>query len=252
MTNITDLYWEASGVSLHTEAWMITTFGGGRNASPARRGEDVTIPFRPGKRRSKKYRDSRVLPLPMVILPINPDGTRDETMNLEAKMHDNWEYVVSLMDVEDTFPLTKRMYRGGEIVVATAIAELPEPPEPTIEGGRRIVATFEVVLADPWFYGEAVTVPVGTLDVEGNAPTDHVTLTMGNGRVTNTRDQNYVQYNGTGTVIVDCHEAEAIKAGQYVNGLIERNPSFPEYMRLQPGENVMTGAGTVTYQPAYR
>lgn len=251
MTNITELYWEASGVSLHTHRWAIETFGGSRNSVPERRGEDAVMPFRVGRTRVKKYRESRVLDLPMWIEPCNEDGSRDRSMTKVAKMHQNWHDLMEIFDTEDQFNLVKRFYLDGDIVVATAKAELYSPPEPSVSGGTNLRTTVSVSLADPYFYRSIGQQVIGNVTVQGTAPTDHVVITMGNGRVTN-GDGNWIQYNGSGTAIIDCGDSTAKVGTRYVNGLIQRNPKFPEWMRLYPGDNDIQGSGLIRYGAAYK
>lgn len=252
MTNSTETYWEASGVSLHTEAWSLRTWGGGRNATVPMRGEDYVLPFREGRTYRKKTRDSRVMPLAMWILPLSPDGTRYPGMTMEEAKEKNWELITSLFDTEAPFALTKRWRENGEIKVAVATAELLGEIEPTISGGHRIETTIIVQMSDPWFYGDVVSEAVGTITVLGNKPTSRITLTLTTGQRVTTPDGNWVQYNGPGTATIDCKAGTAMSGGSYVNGLVTRNPKFPEWLRLRPGVNALTGAGTIAYRPAYK
>ena len=252
MTNTTATYWEASGVSLHTEAWSLRTWGGGRNATVPMRGEDYVLPFREGRTHRKKTRDSRVMPLQMWILPLNPDGSSDPDATFEEMRDRNWSLLTSLFDTEAPFALTKRWREAGQIKVATATAELLGEMEPTITGGYRIETTVTLMLADPWFYGAEVTAPVGPLTVEGDRPTSRVVLTLSTGQRVTTPDGNWVQYNGPGTATIDCRAGTAMSGGSYVNGLVTRNPKFPEWLRLRPGAQNLTGAGTIAYRPAYK
>lgn len=252
MTNITPLYWEANGVSLHQHSWSITTNAGNRHTTASRRGEDVDIPFMTGQMYVKKFRDGRPMDLPMWIQPMNPDGTEDETMSARAKIQANWEYLMNLMDVEGQFSLTKRFFKqDGSIQAATAMAELLDGPEPSILAQDTWGTVFRVKLADPWFYDPQAAQPIGIIDVQGNKPTDHVILSMSAGTVT-FPDGNYITYSGSGTAEIDLRKGTAISGGNYVNGQLARNPDYPEWPMLVPGSNALTGSGTITYEAAYR
>lgn len=248
--NNTDIFWEANGVSLHTMGWSVETRAG-RQASPAKRGEDFQLPYRSGRVPVRKVRESRTLYLPMWCGPFNETGTDDPTMSKAAKTEQNWNYLMQKLDVDGQFNLIKRWRDAGVVRSATQWAELLDPPEITVSSKNIWRFTLELFLADPWFYGTEITTAVGTIDVEGNASTDKVTIEMPNGRITSP-DGNWLQYNGSGLVTVDCYKGEAKQGSVFVNGLMERNPQFPEWLSLKPGINALTGDGTLTYNPAYK
>lgn len=260
VSNTTPVYWEANGLSLHTEGWSLRTFGGSRSAPPGKRGDDRQVPFSRGLRRVRKTRDARVMALGMWILPRDADGDRYPGLTDEQAMHGNWRMLVNALDVDGTFPLVKRFWIGSTVKVVTATAELLDAPEPTVSGGRRMETSLSVLLADPYFYEAFAAQAIGALSVGGDSPTDHLIVTLNGG--TNPRvtapDGNWVQYNGSpgGTpVVVDMLNGSATRGGQYVNGLISRNRSFAEWMTLKPGQGLtLSGGGTATvaYDAAWR
>jgi hypothetical protein len=251
MTNLTPIYWEASGISLQTHRWAIESFGGNRNAVPNKRGENYQLAFRPGRTRTKKFREQRVLDLAMWCQPFDEDGDAIPGMSAEAAMHQNWTDLMMLFDTEDEFPLVKRWWDEGVVKSATAQAELLDAPAPEMIDATSMRFTVSLTLADPYFYVPVSAQAVGSITVQGNAPTSHVVLTMGNGRITGA-DGNWIQYNGSGTATVDCFAGTAKVGVSYVNGLLERNPEFPQWMGLYPGVNALTGSGTIAYDAAYK
>jgi hypothetical protein len=249
----TEVFWEASGGSLHTEAWSVSTKGGSRFAVPNKRGENLQIPFLTGTRASKKYRDERGLALPMWMIPRNADGTRPPGLSNEQISDRNWLYLMGPFDTEDLFPLTKRWYDqvDGHVRVATAMAEMLDGPQRTDTGGGRTEFTVDLILPDPWFYGEEITVPMGEeVVIEGNRPTSRVKVSMTAGRV-DFPDGNWIDYDSSGTVLIDCHTCTAKRGSTYVNGHLDRNPLFPDWGTLRPGAATIGGVGTVTYSPAW-
>lgn len=251
MTNITPVYWEANGLSLHTHAWAIETKSGSRAASAPKRGNDRHVPYQTGLEWIKKMREPRTLELPMWVRPINPDGTEDTTMSKDAKLQANWDYLHQFFDEEGQFPFVKRWWRGNEVAVASGLGEVLDPPVPGKVGKNTWRFTLSVFMADPWFYGSPITEAIGNITVEGTAHTHKVELTMGNGRIT-FPDGNWIQYNGSGTVVIDCEKGSVRQGTVYLNGLVDRNPRFPEWPKLKPGPNALTGAGSIKYYPAYR
>lgn len=258
MTNNTPVYWDANGFSLHTKAWSVKSFGGKRFFSSQRRGSNAQIPFHQGQIYKPKVRESLVLSVKMWVLPIKTDGTRPAPVTGNAatdraiQAHANWRAIRDACDVEGQFPLRKRWYANdGSILQATAQAELIEGNGPDADDGTGFSCDLQFLLADPYFYSDPVSQPAGTFTVLGDAPTRRVTLTMGNGRIT-TPDGNWIQYNGTGTAVIDCDAATAKKGTAFVNGQVTRNPKFPEWLTLQPGSNAITGSGTIAYVPAWK
>lgn len=257
MTNLTPLYWRASGVSLHTHRWAITTKAGTRAAVPSRRGENVQLPFRIGAIQTKKYKDQRVLSLPMWVSDVDENGNKNGAITREEQLQDNWNALMKLLDTEEEFPLEKRWYDNNVVKVATAQAELLEPPEPSVLAKNVWGTTVELLLADPYFYYPVAAQPVGPgLVIEGDANTRHVVLVMGAGETVTISSGNWIRYDGYANVTVDCFNCTAIKnnTGEYVNGLIVRNPKWTEWMELHPGIVNMTrsGAATIAYDAAWK
>lgn len=261
MTNLTPIYWEANGVSLHTQRWAVTTQGGSRNSPAPRRGEDVQVPFRRGRMTSRKIVDSKVLTLPMWMAPVNDDGSTDPGLTDEQMFHKNWRYLLSKIDVDGQFDLVKRWYEGTTVKSATARAEFEDGLAPAVSGGYLAAFSIDFLLADPYFYSPVASQAIGTINVEGDVPTDHVTLSLSNG--TNPRvtfpDGNWIQYTGSpgGTpVVINLQTGMSMRGSAYVNGLITRNTNFAEFPTLKPGSQALTlsggGTGTVTYDAAYR
>ena len=251
MTDNTEVKWEANGQSLHTYAWSVQTKAHSGQAGAGKRGDDYALPFGQGHRRVPKLRDARFIALPMWIAGVNQDGSPDGSMSEEAKLDNNWDYLMGLMDVSGQFPLVKRKYIGTDIVSMTAMAEMLDPPEPSYLAKNTWQFVLTLKLVDPWFYTSEVTAAVGTINVQGQMPTTHVRVSMGAGRVT-FPDGNWIEYAGSGTATFDCNTGNAKVGTQYVNGLFTRNRRFPTLPILTPGANVLTGSGTVKYDPAYR
>lgn len=262
MTNNSPVYWTANGLSLHTMAWSVKSFGGGRFAGPAKVGDDLRVPFRRGRIRTRKSRDAKVYDLRMWVLPTTEDGKRSSTLTREQQAHENFRRIVAAVDIEDQFTLAKRWWDGSTIQVASALAEYVEGGGPSADDGTGFDFTITLILADPYFYAAPATVGTGLVTVGGEVPTDRYTLTFLNGenpRLT-TPDGNWIQYQGfpsSGSgITIDMRTGLAMEGAFYVNGKIVRNPDFPDWPMLEPGlQNLgLTGGGTATieYEAAYR
>lgn len=261
MTNNTEIYWEANGLSLHTSAWSVSTFGGRRYAPAPKRGSDLQLPLRQGSRHIPKVRDSQEMSLEMWMLPLNQDGTRDPDLTQEQMVHKNWRTILNAVDVPGQFPLVKRWYDDdGDVQSATAMAEFIEGMEPSVEGGRRLEFTLDLLLADPYFYGAQETEDADSFTAKGDVPTDRVVITLvvtGNARV-DMSDGNWFTYTGpAGTLHIDAYTGIVKRGSTPVNGLMSRNKNFASYAIIKPGTFDFTwtsgiSSGTVAYYPAYR
>lgn len=265
MTNNTETYWTANGLSLHTHAWSVRSFGGRKFFTGSKRGEDVRVPFKPGRIWVPKSRESQLYNIKMWVLPLNQDGSKDGSMTFAQKSTANRKLIIETVDIDGQFDLVKRWWDGTNIVSATAQAEFVDGSGPDRDDdGGGFYFDLQFLLADPYFYvGGASQAIDGSVTIDGDAPTNHVTVTFTAG--TNPRvtfaDGNWIQYNGVvgGTpVIINCLAGTAKISSNYVNGLITRNPDFPEWARLDPGVQVMSmsgsggPAGTLEYDAAYR
>lgn len=268
MTNNTQIYWEVvpldggAGFSLHTYNRSVTTFGGRRYVPVTKRGEDVTIPFHRGQTYRPKTRNPQVLTLSMWSLPLNEDGTADEALSMDQKQHENWNEILDALDVDGQYFLVKRWWQAGAVVSATGVGETVGGLEPTVEGGHRLTFDVEILMSDPYFYGPWTDFEsaAALAPVAGDVATDRVRLTLPSGasapRVTFS-DGNWLEFDGTtdSTITIDCFTAAATNAGgQYVNGKLRRNPKFPTWPSLRPGDEALTvsDGGQIQYQPAYR
>lgn len=276
MTNNAPVYWElqksdGSWFSLHTYAWSVKSFGGRRFTTGTKRGEDLQLPFHRGRIWVPKTRDMQVFDMNLWVLPFNEDGSRDGTKTVAQKMHENWRKIINAVDQEGQFVLRKRWYKDDStisnqfttgITSATALAEFIDGSGPSTDDGKDFYINLTFALTDPYFYTShsSVTLP-GAGTVAGEAPTNHVTITFTAG--TNPKitfaDGNWIQYNGTvsGSVVVDVFNGSATSGGNYVNGLITRNPEFSHWPMLVPGTAYPTlsgtgAAGSISYDEAYR
>lgn len=266
VSNTTTKYWDLDGVSLNQFAWNIKSRGGSRRGTASPRGENRTIPHRYGRRYVPKYRDSRIIALPMWVRGSENDGSEPADGDNAKKFDENWDILANLFDFEGQKPLTKRWLEAGQIKSATAMVEYSGGLDPDVMPGDRADFAPELLLADPWFYeAEALVAAFSgsqTITVRGNKPTDRVGFTFTDG--TNPRiawgADRYIQLNlamtGQTRFVVVKERYVHDGAGTYLNSAISRDRTSPDWGILDPGSTTftVTGGGTVAinYQPAFR
>ena len=163
MSNSTEEFWEIDGVSLNQYCWNITTFGGSRYSVPPTRGDNQKYPNRHGRSFRPKKADSRVITLQMWAIGISPD---DEYLSdQELQFNDNWQALRTLLfNLEEQMTLTRRwrLTVSGipTIVEASAKCELASTLDLSMTGRTRGTFSVDLLLADPFFYGDEITVEI--------------------------------------------------------------------------------------------
>lgn len=174
MTNSTDVYWEVDGVSLQTLAWNIVTWGGDREAPPPVRGSNITVPYVPGQTWTRKTPDSRVITLAMWVVGANEDGSIPTSGSQRALFEKNWHQLRNLLfKPRRQLVLKKRFRIFGDNTVYTgqALAEYAGGLNPTMNGEFRAAFTVDLLLADPYFYGDPIT-----LSIDPDTPEEEFTI----------------------------------------------------------------------------
>lgn len=264
MVNNTETYWSAKGESLHTFARSIESLGPGLRA-PGMRGDDVTIPSRPGKVWMEKTPDSRTLPLGMWVLGLEEEGP-GATDTSQSQFHTNWNNLVRLLWTPgEQFELTKRFYDGSTLIrSATALAEYSSGLEPTMIGKKAARTVVELSLADPYFYDDTQQVfnlvdGGQTINIRGNAPTRNIMITV-NGSRNNTiirrtspNPAHQVQLisdlsaGDVTTIDVSDYSAVTDPAGTpvaYDSSVDVRHSGSRAWLELKPGDNVINVSST--------
>lgn len=283
MTNTTETYWDVDGVSLQTYAMNIQTIGGDRMAPPEVRGDDLTVPFRPGDVWVPKVPASRTITLGMWIQGAEEDGSVPEEDSARQKFHENWRQLRSLLfRPRRQLLLTKRFWvleddldaagvdfsgltREGNyrLYEASANASYAGGLVPLMQGVSHASFTVDLKLSDPYFYSEAIEVAFDmtgtttrTIEVLGDDRTmaigvDFVGPLTG-GRITNSTYDVWMRYN----TALDAAEIARIGVWDFdarhdVEGDNTKAAGYVEHdgdafwLYLEPGENelVLTALG---------
>lgn len=227
-------------ISLHQWGWSVTTVGGSRYDLPPRRGTDMTMAYRPGQIHRRKLPDARQMSLIMFMVGWDPATGNVVNPDQRLQWNDNWDklrrlvYRHSLLS-DQRVKLTRRWFltaptfpttRSGDIAIqgdpgvpasgqsrlltAFAFAEMTGNMDPAMTGRFRSDFQLDFTLADPYFYGDTVTVTLhpgdtayvyndghdvaasGYLQVDMYGPIVHPKITN-----LSTNPDSWVQWNGT-------------------------------------------------------
>lgn len=164
-------YWDIDGVPLSKYGWNVQTVGGARYSTPALRGANIQYAYVPGQEFRAKIPDSRVIPLAMWVTGVDPDtgaSTGDEVL----RWNDSWDFLRELLwqpGREFTFTrrwiLTDPATGQPSVHTSTGKGQLANPLDLTMTGRTRATFQVDVVMADPFFYGNenVIQLDVGTM-----------------------------------------------------------------------------------------
>ena len=255
MTVTTEEWWGVGEVSLQTLAWNIVTLGGDRLAPPPLRGDPLLVPYRPGRVLGPRIPDARVITLGMWVQGSETDGTPPPPgTSHHKKFMENFRTLRSLLWTPDgEFDLTKRLDTGE---VVTAKAMFAGGLAPSMNGNAHGAFTVDLYLADPFFYGSEVSVPVSgtvTIDNPGDWTTFNIELDMSaGGMVVNSTVEPSVWCSVTAASTVKVREFQVDNSG-VTSGLLSHGGA-KQWFLLYRGENTVTasgGAAVLRYRPAY-
>lgn len=309
MTNSSPEYWsitdlDGNEISLHQWGWAVTTVGGSRYDLPPRRGSDMTMAYRPGQIHRRKLPDARQMSLIMFMVGWDP-ATGNSPPDQRLQWNDNWDqlrrlvYRHSLLTDQrvkltrrwfltaDTFPTTRSgdiciqgdpgvPAPGPRLLTAFGFAEMTGTMDPSMTGRFRSDFQLDFTMADPFFYGNTVSVelhqdqPVYLWnDGHDVAGSGYLQVdwygSFYNARITNysTNPDSWVQFNGTTGVnqhlIMVMNRFQIYDADTKVN-MIGKITSYGArfWINLVPGVNkleltTVSGSGycVLTFRPPY-
>ncbi len=222
-----DEYWEVDSSPLDTFAYAIATIGGSRYDIPNLRGDNAQFAYRPGTEFRPKVADSKVVTLLMWVAGIDPETGDPDSSDQRLRWNDNYRALRKLFwTPRRQIALTRRWWLTDPLTdtptmqVATAQAQIAGTMTPQMTGRTRADLAVDLLLADPFFYGESITsdhVDAGGSPVTVHNPgDDHAYYTnvyvdfvgtMTNPKLTNTTPSPdvWVQVEGslTGTTTLD-------------------------------------------------
>lgn len=237
-----------NGTALETVARKYGVLDGAVNA-PALRGENDTVPRRDGAVFSRKMVDPWVLPIGMVVLGANEDGSIPA--DSWKAFQNNWRTLKALVWSPRTAgTLTRTLSLPSGDVVSTATAEVLPSSLATSRVGIHGRVAVEFLILSGYFYGTQVTgVTPGIATFAGDADTRRITLTLpGAGTLTNSTLGVSVTVTAACTLDVEAFTATAGLAGLSWSG-------DDYWFVLAPGSNTITWSGaagaSIAYYPAY-
>lgn len=161
----TEEAWSIDGVSLHQYGWNVATVGGSRYDLPPRRGDNIKFSYRPGAIHRPKVVDSRTINLVMWVTGVDP-ATGQAADDPTLRWNDSWDFLRRLVwkpnGAQVTLTRRWKLTVDGQptIVTADAQAEIADTMSPTMTGRHRAEFTMTLLLADPFFYGPEISVPL--------------------------------------------------------------------------------------------
>lgn len=276
METSTTEFWDVDGVPLNTYCWAIKSFGGSRKGLPALRGENKLLPNREGRAFRPKKADSRVITLAMWLTGSDPD-TGLPSANQIVQWNDNWDYLRRLFWTPDReITLTRRELHGAAtptLTVASAKAQIAGVMEPTMTGRSRADFAVDLLLADPFFYGDEIeeTIAANTTVVvfnPGDSKTSNMPFTIEwlgnlvNPKLENLTNGVWMKLNTLvdldTSVDTDIKTYKAIRSTDLasLNTAISQGGAR-QWMLLEPGANQLrltatgSGAAIIKFKPAY-
>lgn len=279
MSNSTQEFWDIDGTSLNQFCWNITTIGGSRYSVPPKRGDNQKYPNKNGRSFRPKKADSRIITLQMWAIGISQSD--EYVSDQELQFNDNWQALRTLLyNLDEQMTLTRRWRTTVSglptVVEASAECELVSNLDLTMTGRTRATFQVDLLLSDPFFYGEEIstTVEAGeTIEIfnPGDVAAYENMSIRFNGELWTPRLRNttrdlevWVKANTlvqpSTYVDVSVKDFSAFKSydSSNITGAIQHSGSKP-YFVLWPGLNevklessgVSTGNSVITYRPAY-
>lgn len=284
-------YWDIDGVPLSQQGWNVKTVGGSRYGVPPMRGTNVQYAYVPGTEFRRKLPDSRTITLDMWVNAFDPKTGLANVDQID-RWNDSWQFLRHLFwNPDQQFVLTRRWTLTDPVThlptiqTASALGQISSTLDLTMTGRTRADFSVDIVLNDPFFYGDviATSVPVNTGPVTIVNPGDytaaHRNMTVQLiGPLTkpqlanNTPNPAVIVHLDTTiaageTVTLDCHSFTALSdTGVFtVAGVSNYNrigyvthSGARQWFGLQRGNNLVrldaqagTGHAIVRFQPPY-
>lgn len=270
-------FWDVDGVPLNTYCWAVKSFGGSRKGLPPLRGENKLLPNREGRAFRPKKADSRVITLAMWVTGADPDTGVPSQYSQTVQWNDNFDYLKRLFWTPDRqITLTRReLYNAADpqLTVASAKAQIAGAMEPNMTGRTRADFAVDLLLADPFFYGEEidVTVPANatvTVYNPGDSKTANMPFSiewvgsLTSPKLTNLTNgvwmkiDTLIPLDTNVSTIVNTYKAVRSTDLASMNTAISHGGAR-QWMTLEPGANQLrltatgSGAAIIKFNPAY-
>jgi phage-related protein len=247
-----DCYYEFNGTVLNTLAYNIETYP---ESLPARRGDNLEIPFLDGRRFVQKHFEQRVITLNMWVRGRDTDGNPVAGKSERRALEENTETLKRLFGAPRAqVPFRYKLKDGA--TYRKALVEIVNVVEfaKEMSGG---VARFSVdlLLADPFFYAESYTTDTQSITATptewihtnpGTAPAKKMTIKF-SGSLVNPKLENvsagiWVQYNATiaggETVTIDTENFTVLKGSTNMISVL-KHQGDPAWFLLDPGGNLL-------------
>lgn len=245
-----DFYIEFNGTILNTKAYNVDSFLPG---TPAKRGENLSIPFLDGKRFVEKRFDERVITLNMWVRGVDTSGKVPAGKTPKQVLEENVETLKALFASPIGQVSFKYMMKDGT-TYRKAMVEVANVIE-FERMGSTAKFSVDLVLADPFFYAESYTSDKKNLTVTPYSWTHNnpgsaiakkmeiiLTGSLQEPKIENTTAGVWLQYNGTiasgETVTIDTKNFTIMKGTEnMIAGMTHYGSQ--EWFMLYSGANSM-------------
>lgn len=150
-----------NGVSLIDPRWNVSTLP---ESVPARRGDNVQVPYLDGARFMKKSYDQRTETLVMWVLPVDASGDVPADKTCWEQLEENVDYLKGLFGGPGGLvPYRRRMLDGTWRAAQVEVSNTIDFTKPDDAPNSRAFSV-ELRMPDPFFYAEAETNETHTPD----------------------------------------------------------------------------------------
>lgn len=251
--------WRYKSVDLSTYAQLVRKVDG-VDEMPALRGEDRIVPSITGRRFARKRMDEHRVTLALWVQALDADGLRTAP-TYERQLRANLDALYALFGDRTPGALVRVMPDGSERTATAEVVSVGQLEDDF--AGHAVGLTVDFLLADPCFYGAAVTEtqaiaasPTSFSITNAGSVATHRTLLTFTGPISNPRLANltidpggafYVEclvtVAGGTDLVIDTEAFTAANDGVNAIGSVRHSGAF-EFFRLEPGANSLRVTAT--------
>jgi hypothetical protein len=245
-----DLQYEFNGTVLNTMAYNIETYP---ESVPARRGENLSVPFLDGRRFVQKHFEQRTISLNMWVRDRDVDGNPVPGKTERQVLEENTTALKKLFGAPRGQVAFRYKLRDGTTWHKAMVEVVNIITFEKITGGLAAKFSVDLFLADPFFYAEAYTTDAKALTATptewthanpGTAVAKKILITLAGSlntpKLENVSAGVWIMYNGVigggETVIIDTTNFTVYKGATNMISVL-KHQGDPAWFLLDPGNS---------------